>query len=164
MNKSDTVVVGNLVDSPRMNRTASGSPVTNFRVASTRRRFDQQTQAWVDAHTLWLDVECFGELAGNVARSLVKGDPVVVTGDLYTNSWESETGPRQSPRLKADSVGPDLAKGWAAYHRLRRTEPEAGVPEEPAERSTDYDDEGVPPRDHSEPGDVREEAEVPAMA
>jgi len=131
VNKSDTIVVGNICDAPRMNRTQTGSPVTNFRVASTKRRFDQQRQDWVDGHTLYVDIECFGDLAGNVARSLVKGDPVIVTGELYTHHWDSDTGKRESARVKANAVGPDLTRGWATFTRT----PRSGAPE-PAEAGT----------------------------
>jgi single-strand DNA-binding protein len=142
-------VVGNVVDVPRHNRTTNGS-VTNFRMASTSRRWDDETKGFVDGATLWIDVACWGELGGNVARSVSKGDPVVVVGNLATESWDSDAGRRSSNRIKATAVGLNLARGWSDFKRPARADQVPGVSagssveeasptEDPyAERSTDY--------------------------
>ena len=119
MNDTELTVVGNVVDSPRRVRTEN-SAVTNFRMASTARRYDSGRQEFVDAGTLWVDVEAWGELGGNVARSISKGDPVIVRGTLTTRSWESEQGRRSAPQIKANAVGPNLARGWSDFHRPAR--------------------------------------------
>src|SRR5688500_16861155 len=62
-------VVGNVVDSPRKARV-NNSSVTNFRVASTSRRFDPAAQRFVDGETFFVDVECWGELSGHVSGSV----------------------------------------------------------------------------------------------
>ena len=41
-------VVGNLVDDPELRFTPSGAAVANFRIASTPRTFDKQTNEWKD--------------------------------------------------------------------------------------------------------------------
>ena len=41
-------VVGNLVDDPELRFTPSGAAVANFRIASTPRTFDRQTNEWED--------------------------------------------------------------------------------------------------------------------
>jgi single-strand DNA-binding protein len=91
--------------------------VTNFRMASTARRYDARTEQFVDAGTFWVDVECWNALGGNVSASVSKGDPVIVHGALSTHSWESETGPRSKPRIKAFAVSHNLAKGRALFTR-----------------------------------------------
>ena len=149
MKETDVTVVGNVVNSPQRSRLASGASVTNFRVASPSRRFDRETQAWTDNRTLFLDVECWGELGGNVSHTLSKGDPVIVIGELYTHEWETEQGRRSRPQVRAESVGPDLARGVADYRRTPRAGAPAEPPAEPAEdtapagdpyadRDTDY--------------------------
>ena len=60
MNDTNITVVGNVVDSPRRDRLQNGS-VTNFRMASTARRYDSATQEFVDGGTFWVDVECWSE-------------------------------------------------------------------------------------------------------
>ena len=127
MNDTFVTVVGNVVDSPRRVRLESGS-VTNFRMASTARRYDTKSQEFVDSGTLWVDIECWNDLGANVSSSVAKGDPVIVQGALTTHSWESENGKRSAPRIKAFAVGPNLARGSAEFKRTRtqRTTDPAG--------------------------------------
>ena len=147
MNETDVTVVGNIVNSPQRTRLPSGDSVTNFRMASTSRRFDRETQAWTDHRTFFVDVECWGDLGGHVSHTLSKGDPVVVTGEIYTHEWDSDQGRRSRPQIRAAHVGPDLTRGVAEYRRtVRSTAPapsageDAPVPaEDPyADRATDY--------------------------
>jgi single stranded DNA-binding protein len=150
VNETDVTVVGNIVNSPQRSRLPSGDSVTNFRMASTSRRFDRETQAWTDNRTFFVDVECWGDLGGNVSHTLSKGDPVVVRGEIYTHEWESEQGRRSRPQVRAAHVGPDLTRGVADFRRTGRTvapaepageEPAGGEPpaEDPyAGRATDY--------------------------
>jgi single-strand DNA-binding protein len=150
VNDTPLHVVGNVVDVPRRNRTSNGS-VTNFRMASTSRRWDDETKGFVDGATLWIDVACWGELGGNVARSVSKGDPVLVVGNLLTESWDSDAGRRSANRIKAMAVGLNLSRGWSEFKRPARADQSPEVPaprgtgseESPTEdpyagRSTDY--------------------------
>jgi len=123
-------VTGNVVRPPVRNRTASGS-VTKFRVGSTSQRFDKDAGRWVDKKNLYLDVECWGDLGGNVAHSLSKGDPVVVHGELYTDEWETEEGRRSKTVIRAASVAPDLTWGVAEIRRMPRTSVVAAPEPEP---------------------------------
>jgi single-strand DNA-binding protein len=116
---TEITVIGNVVNSPSRNRTQNGS-VTNFRVAATERRFDSAQQDWVDGATFFVDVECWGELGGNVSHSISKGDPVVVVGNIRTHEWESEQGRRSRPQIKAAAVAPNLARGVADFRRSAR--------------------------------------------
>lgn len=133
MSATDITVIGNVVKSPTRNRTQNGS-VTNFRLAATERRFDSATQDWVDGHSFFVDVECWGELGGNVSHSISKGDPVVVRGVIRTEEWESEQGRRSRPQIKAEAVGPNLARGVADFRRTSR--PAAAAPVEDADPSS----------------------------
>ncbi|SDC97991.1 single-strand DNA-binding protein [Geodermatophilus telluris] len=118
MNDTHVTVVGNVVDSPRRVNLQNGA-VTNFRLASTARRFDTQSQAFVDAGTFWVDVECWNDLSGNVSGSVAKGDPVIVQGTLTTHSWEGESGRRSTPRIRALAVGHNLNRGTGVFRRTR---------------------------------------------
>ena len=68
----DTVitVVGNLVDDPELRFTPSGAAVAKFRVASTPRIFDRQTNEWKDGESLFLTCSVWRQAAENVAESL----------------------------------------------------------------------------------------------
>ncbi len=131
MSATEITVIGNVVTSPSRVRTQGGS-VTNFRLASTERRYDGATQGFVDGATFFVDVECWGELGGNVSHSVSKGDPVVVRGVIRTDQWESEQGPRSRPRVKAEAVGPNLARGTADFRRTQRAAPVPAAAEPPA--------------------------------
>jgi single-strand DNA-binding protein len=141
VNDTIVTVVGNVVDSPRRANAATG-PVTNFRMASTARRYDSRTEQFVDSGTFWVDVECWNDLAGNVAASICKGDPVIVHGTLTTHEWESEQGTRQKPRIKAAAVGPNLKKGRSMFTRdrtARTADPSAAEAAEAIAASTPLD-------------------------
>jgi single stranded DNA-binding protein len=117
---SAITVVGNVVTSPEFKRTQNGN-LTKFRVAETDRRFDSAKQEWIDASTFFVDVECWGELGGNVSHSISKGDPVVVVGNIRTDQWESEQGRRSRPQVRAHAVAPNLARGVAEFRKIQRT-------------------------------------------
>jgi single-strand DNA-binding protein len=118
VNDTLITVVGNVVDSPRKVRLKSGS-VTNFRLASTGRRFDGATQQWVDSSTFYVDVECWNDLSSHVSGSISKGDPVVVLGAISTQEWETDTGRRSKPQIKAMAVGHNLARGIASFTKVK---------------------------------------------
>jgi single-strand DNA-binding protein len=123
-------VVGNVVDSPRKARVNNGS-VTNFRLASTSRRFDGGAQRFVDGDTFYVDVECWGDLSGHVSGSVSAGDPVLVVGSISTSEWETDTGRRSKPRIRARAVGHDLHWGISAFTKLNKVAaPAAGGPAE----------------------------------
>ena len=135
--------IGNVVNSPSRNRTQNGS-VTNFRMAATERRFDSATQEWVDGSTFFVDVECWGEMGGNVSHSVSKGDPVIVIGNIRTHEWDSEQGRRSRPQIRAEAVALNLARGTAEFRRTRAkgaVDPgtgtlEEGTPAPPAEEES----------------------------
>jgi single-strand DNA-binding protein len=138
---TEITVIGNVVDSPRRVRLQHGS-VTNFRMASTERRFDRESQAWIDGGTFWSDVECWGDLGGNVSATLTKGDPVVVVGTLTTRQWESENGRGNVSQIRAEAVGPNLARGTANFTRTQRS---AAAPAEGAASTESPGTEDFPP-------------------
>lgn len=135
MNDTTMTVIGNIVDEPRMRLTKSGHSVTNFRVASTSRRFDREQGRWVDNSTLFVNVTCWRSLAENAAASLHKGQPVVVTGRYYSREYELNETLRVAYELEANAVGHDLSRGTSEFHKLTRPA---------AAQLVDVDDDGVP--------------------
>ena len=75
-------VVGNLVDDPELRFTPSGAAVSNFRIASTPRTFDKQSNEWRDGEAMFLTCSVWRQAAENVAESLQRGMRVVVQGRL----------------------------------------------------------------------------------
>ncbi|MDU5809258.1 MAG: single-stranded DNA-binding protein, partial [Finegoldia magna] len=56
-------VVGNLASDPELRFTNNGTPVANFTVASTPRRFDKQRNEWVDGEAMFLDCSVWHQYA-----------------------------------------------------------------------------------------------------
>ena len=120
----DTVitVVGNLVDDPELRFTPSGAAVANFRIASTPRTFDRQTNEWKDGDALFLSCSVWRQAAENVAESLQRGMRVVVQGRLKQRSYETREGEKRTVvELEVDEVGPSLAFATAKVTRASRS-------------------------------------------
>ncbi|MFJ1595845.1 single-stranded DNA-binding protein [Streptomyces sp. NPDC088261] len=107
-------VVGNLVDDPELRFTPSGAAVAKFRVASTPRIFDRQTNEWKDGEGLFLTCSVWRQAAENVAESLQRGMRVVVQGRLKQRSYEDREGVKRTVyELDVEEVGPSLKSATA---------------------------------------------------
>ncbi|MBB6627977.1 single-stranded DNA-binding protein [Nocardioides sp. KIGAM211] len=114
-------VVGNLVDDPELRFTPSGAAVANFRIASTPRTFDKNTNEWVDGEGLFLSCAIWRQAAENVAESLQKGMRVVVQGRLKQRSYETREGEKRTVyELDVEEVGPSLKYATAKVTRTTR--------------------------------------------
>lgn len=99
-------------------REVGDAVVASFRVASTPRRYQKQTEEWVDRDTQWYTVNAWRTLADNCARSLHRGDPVVVYGRLNVQVWTNSAGIEvASFEVDAIFVGHDLNRGTSAFSR-----------------------------------------------
>jgi single-strand DNA-binding protein len=115
-------VVGNLTDDPELRFTPSGAAVANFRVASTPRTFNRQTNAWEDGDPLFLSCSVWRQAAENVAESLQRGARVVVTGRLKQRSYETREGEKRTVfELDVDEVGPSLRYATAKVTKTQRS-------------------------------------------
>ena len=111
-------VAGNVGAPPRTRVVASGSVVTDFRIAYTPRKQDKASGAWADLPTIWFGVSCWRALAENVAASVSTGDRVVVSGRLRAHTWKNEQGEeRSSLEIDAQTVAFDLARAKAVQQR-----------------------------------------------
>ncbi|MTE20018.1 single-stranded DNA-binding protein [Streptomyces sp. TRM43335] len=107
-------VVGNLVDDPELRFTPSGAAVAKFRVASTPRIFDRQTNEWKDGESLFLTCSVWRQAAENVAESLTRGTRVIVQGRLKQRSYEDREGVKRTVyELDVDEVGASLRNATA---------------------------------------------------
>lgn len=135
MNDTHITIVGNVVDEPRLRQTQSGVPVTSFRIGSTSRRFDRETGTWIDNERLFATVTCWRAMAQNVAMSLRKGQPVVVTGRFYSREYVKDEATRMSYELDALAIGHDLARGTSEFTKVARPY---------AVTSVEVDEHGIP--------------------
>jgi single-strand DNA-binding protein len=115
-------VVGNLVDDPELRFTPSGAAVANFRIASTPRTFDKQTNEWKDGEALFLSCSVWRQAAENVAESLQRGMRVVIQGRLKARSYETREGEKRTVfEIDVDEVGPSLKYATAKVTKTTRS-------------------------------------------
>ena len=115
-------VVGNLVDDPELRFTPSGAAVANFRIASTPRTFDKQSNEWKDGDALFLSCSVWRQAAENVAESLQRGMRVVVQGRLKSRTYETREGEKRTVfEIEVEEVGPSLKYATAKVTRTTRS-------------------------------------------
>jgi single-strand DNA-binding protein len=133
---------GNLVADPSHRLTADGVSLAKFRIASSGRRFDKETNGWVNTDVVYMSVSCWRQLADNVRTSLHKGVSVVVQGRLKFREYDDPNGGprRQTYEIEAWTVAPDLSRYIATLSRpplplgaADSAQPAAGVPEQSAD-------------------------------
>jgi single-strand DNA-binding protein len=78
------ILVGNLGADPEMRYTASGQPVTNFRMATNFRWTNSEGQT--QEQTTWFRVSVWGKQAETCNQYLSKGRPVLVEGRLTADA------------------------------------------------------------------------------
>ena len=115
-------VIGNLVDDPELRFTPSGAPVANFRIASTPRTFDRQSNEWKDGDTLFLSCAVWRQAAENVAESLQRGMRVIVQGRLKSRQFETREGEKRTVfEIDVEEVGPSLRSASAKVTKTTRS-------------------------------------------
>ncbi|MEU6719836.1 single-stranded DNA-binding protein [Nonomuraea sp. NPDC046802] len=123
MAAGDTVItlVGNLVDDPELRFTPTGLAVARFRIASTPRFMDRQTNEWKDGDSLFLTCNVWRQAAENAAESLQRGMRVIVQGRLKQRSYETKEGEKRTVyEVEVDEVGPSLRNATAKVNRTSR--------------------------------------------
>ena len=138
---NQTTIAGNLVDTPELRFTNTGTPVTNLRVAVTQRI--QQDGEWRDGETSFFKVNVWRGQAEHLADSLAKGDRVMVTGRLRQRTWETPEGDKRSvAEIEADEVGASLKFATAKVERAseRSHNDRSQGRERQTERGGDFND------------------------
>jgi single-strand DNA-binding protein len=115
-------IVGNLTDDPELRFTPSGAAVAKFRIASTPRTLDRQTNEWKDGEPLFLACNIWRDAAEHVAESLQRGARVIVQGRLRQRSYETREGEKRTVyELEVDEIGPSLRYATAKVQRMSRS-------------------------------------------
>lgn len=95
---------GNLVMDPSLDRTDSGRSVLNFRIA-----VDEAGGA--RSETGFFGCVAWGDLAENLARSLEKGQRILVSGELTHRTYQVSGESRSVTEVRVADAGPSLL--WA---------------------------------------------------
>ena len=115
-------IVGNLVADPELRYTPTGQAVATFRVASTPRFMDRQTNEWKDGDSLFLSCNVWRQAAENVAESLQRGMRVIVQGRLRQRSYETKEGEKRTVyEVEVDEIGPSLKNATAKVNKTTRS-------------------------------------------
>lgn len=80
--------------------TPSGTAVTTFSLATSRRVLDKQTNSYQEK-TEWTPCVSYGKLAETIGQHFQKGSEIFVTGRLQTRSWEDKN---QQKRYKTEVI------------------------------------------------------------
>ena len=123
MAQGDTpiTIVGNLVADPELRFIPNGAAVTNFRVATTPRAYNRDTNQWEDGDAVFLTCNAWRDMAENIAESLTKGMRVIVTGNLKQRSYQTKEGEQRTVyEIDVHDVGPSLKYATATVNRADR--------------------------------------------
>jgi single-strand DNA-binding protein len=119
---TNITIIGNLVGDPELRYTPTGQAVATFRVASTPRRYNNQTSQWEDGDSLFLSCNVWRQAAENVAESLQRGTRVIVSGRLRQRSYETREGEKRTVyEVEVDEVGPSLRNASAKVTKSTRS-------------------------------------------
>ncbi|MDR1394711.1 MAG: single-stranded DNA-binding protein [Deltaproteobacteria bacterium] len=92
------ILVGNLGKDPEMRKSQNGLSITNFTMATTERRSNED-------HTEWHRIVLFDRLAEVAKEYLRKGSQVFIEGRLQTKSWEDSSG---NKRTTTEIIGSNM--------------------------------------------------------
>jgi single-strand DNA-binding protein len=120
MNDIITTVIGNAVTDVSLRVTSTGASVASFRIASNSRRFDKSTSSWIDQEPSYLSITAWSQLAENVALSVHKGQPLVVTGKLKVRQWQDADKSGTNVEIDAIAIGHDLNRGTSEFTKVKR--------------------------------------------
>lgn len=121
---SAITVVGNLVNTPEVRFTPSGNQMTTGTVVENHGYKDKTTNEWVETPPTFWPFVLWGEMGGNAAESLARGDRVVLVGDTRTNTWDDkDTGEKRS-RVEVNAREIAASFKYAKARVMRRTRAE----------------------------------------
>lgn len=118
-------MAGTLTADPELNRTDQGVAYVRFTVACNDRRFDSNTDRWVDLDAAFLRCTAWRQLAEHIAASLGKGVRVLVTGTLRQRSFDDSDGRTVTVTdVEVTEIGASLK--WATVQVSKATTAAAG--------------------------------------
>ena len=94
-----TILQGRLTKDVELRTTNNGTSVVNFTVAWNRKINDDNEKV------LFMDCEAWRGTADLINKYFKKGNEIIVEGELYTNTYENESGEkRHTIRLNVNQV------------------------------------------------------------
>lgn len=90
MGVNKIILIGNLGADPEVRSTSGGTPVANFRLATSETYKNRDGER--ETRTEWHRVVTFGRLAEICGQYLKKGKQIYIEGRIQTREWEDQTG------------------------------------------------------------------------
>ena len=87
---NNVIIVGNLIKDPVFRHTTTGTPVTNFYIASNRK-FRDNMGNWKE-DVCFVGVVAWYKLAESCYENLHKGSAVLVEGELQSRTFKTDDG------------------------------------------------------------------------
>ncbi|MCV7066834.1 single-stranded DNA-binding protein [Mycolicibacterium farcinogenes] len=137
-------IVGNIITDP-VRRRFGDQELYKFRVASNSRRRNPDG-SWEHGNSLYVTVNCWGNLATGTSASLTKGDAVIVVGHVHTDEYDDKEGVRRRRRGAGHRGRPDLSRCTAKVAPLPKPAPAPAPEPEPvdADAETEPDEGDLP--------------------
>ncbi len=144
------ILMGNLTRDPELRQTQSGTSVCRFSIA-VNRSYNSQDGSLRD-ETCFVEIDCFGKSAENVAKYFSKGKPILVEGRLRQDTWEDkQTGQKRTKLMvvleRFEFIGSARDNGGSAggYDaEYSAPQPRGGVRQQSRPRNEDIEDDDVP--------------------
>ena len=144
------ILMGNLTRDPELRQTQSGTSVCRFSIA-VNRSYNAQDGSSRD-ETCFVEIDCFGKSAENIAKFFRKGKPILVEGRLRQDSWEDkQTGQKRTnlmvvlARFEFVGTARDNGSGGSFDVELSAPQPRGGAARPAQQRQQDeLEDDDVP--------------------
>lgn len=121
MNETSITVVGRLTADPVLRSTTSGAAMATFRIATNARKRNASTGEYEDGQTSFYNVRAYRSLGANLAVSLKKGQPVVISGSLEIAEYDRQDGSKGvAGEILAAAIGHDLTWGITTLTKVAR--------------------------------------------
>ena len=131
-NLNKVFLAGRLTRDPELRYTPAGAAVCRLGLAATR--YFKGRDGEKKEETLFVDVTVWEKTAEYCGQHLKQGRPVLVEGQLRSNSWEDKTTGQKRSKIEihADRIQElDWSEDRGGTPRAPRPEPEAHAMEEP---------------------------------
>lgn len=96
------ILIGNLGKDPDLRKTATGTSVASFSLATTERYNDRDGNR--QDRTEWHNIVAWGKLADLAGQYLKKGRSAYIEGRIATRSWDDKGTKRYKTEIVANQI------------------------------------------------------------
>lgn len=134
---NQVTISGNLTHDPEVRYTPGGTAVLNIQLASNNGYGEK-------AKTNFVPVTLWGKTAENAGRYLRRGAPLLVSGSLETEEWESKGEKKSRQYVKANFAKFYPHNGGGKQATPRPQEKAPAPPQEDFQNEEAYGDDDIP--------------------